>query len=85
MSVSFETLALAKQYTNDSLTGNLGALKGSPCEIQSITPTDDGNIVVFSWTDSKGVAQTTKMTVKNGVNGKDGGKWFFTNNYSNRR
>ena len=71
MSVSFETLALAKQYTNNSLSGT-GALKGSPCEIQSITPTDDGNIVVFSWTDSKGVAQTTKMTVKNGANGKDG-------------
>ena len=75
MSVSFETLALAKQYTNNSLTGT-GALKGSPCEIQSITPTDDGNIVVFSWTNSKGVAQTTKMTVKNGANGKDGEKGF---------
>ena len=75
MSVSFETLALAKQYTNNSLTGT-GALKGSPCEIQSITPTDDGNIVVFSWTNSKGVAQTTKMTVKNGVNGKDGENGF---------
>ena len=71
MSVSFETLALAKQYTNNSLAGT-GVLKGSPCEIQSITPTDDGNIVVFSWTNSKGVAQTTKMTVKNGANGKDG-------------
>ena len=71
MSVSFETLALAKQYTNNSLTGT-GALKGSPCEIQSITPTDDGNIVVFSWTNSKGVAQTTTMTVKNGKNGENG-------------
>ena len=71
MSVSFETLALAKQYTNNSLTGT-GALKGSPCEIQSITPTDDGNIVVFSWTNSKGIAQTTKMTVKNGKNGENG-------------
>lgn len=75
MSVSFETLALAKQYTNNSLTGT-GALKGSPCEIQSITPTDDGNIVIFSWTNSKGVAQTTKMTVKNGANGKDGKDGF---------
>ena len=75
MSVSFETLALAKQYTNNSLTGT-GALKGSPCEIQSITPTDDGNIVVFSWTNSKGVAQTTKMTVKNGANGKNGENGF---------
>ena len=72
MSVSFETLALAKQYTNDSLTGTSGALKGSPCEIQSIKPTDDGNIVVFSWTDSKGVVQTSEMTVKNGANGSDG-------------
>lgn len=76
MSVSFETLALAKQYTNDSLAGTSGALKGSPCEIQSIIPTDDGNIVVFSWTDSKGTVQTTKMTVKNGANGKDGEDGF---------
>ena len=75
MSVSFETLALAKQYTNNSLTGT-GALKGSPCEIQSITPTDDGNIVVFSWTNSKGIVQTSKMTVKNGANGKDGKDGF---------
>ena len=75
MSVSFETLALAKQYTNNSLAGT-GALKGYPCEIQSITPTNDGNIVVFSWTNSKGVVQTTKMTVKNGVNGKDGKNGF---------
>ena len=75
MSVSFETLALAKQYTNNSLAST-GALKGSPCEIQSITPTDDGNIVVFSWTDSKGIVQTSKMTVKNGVNGKDGENGF---------
>ena len=75
MSISFETLALAKQYTNNSLAST-GALKGSPCEIQSITPTDDGNIVVFSWTDSKGIVQTSKMTVKNGVNGKDGENGF---------
>ena len=75
MSVSFETLALAKQYTNNSLAST-GALKGSPCEIQSITPTDDGNIVVFSWTNSQGIVQTSKMTVKNGANGKDGEDGF---------
>ena len=36
MGISVETYAIAKKYTDDSLKG-AGALKGVPCQIQSIT------------------------------------------------
>lgn len=42
------TLGAAKKYVNDSLVG-VGAIKGSPCEIQSITPITGGNRITYAW------------------------------------
>lgn len=62
------TYAMAQGYVKRSLDG-LGALRGAPCTIKSITETDDGNIVTFEWTGDSGAKQTRTMLVKNGENG----------------
>ena len=57
---------LSKKYTDKSIEG-LGAIKGADCRIESITPTKDGNIVVFSWTGINGTKETANLNVKNGI------------------
>ena len=66
-----KALALANQYTDDSLKG-AGALEGKPCQIQSITPITGGNRVVFLWVDNSGTSHTESMDVIDGTNGTDG-------------
>lgn len=61
-----EALAIAKSYIKKSLEG-VGALKGAPCTIKSITEVDGGQKVTFEWTGTSGTKQTSEMTVKNGV------------------
>lgn len=58
--------ALSKKYTDKSIEG-LGAIKGADCRIESITPTENGNIVVFSWIGTSGTKETTSLNVKNGT------------------
>ena len=60
---------LSRKYTEDTAIG-LGAVKGKSCNIQSITPTDDGNRVTFRWTGDDGTVQTSAMLVKNGIDGE---------------
>ena len=57
MSLSVETLAVARKYTDDSLAG-AGAVAGVPCKIQSITAITGGNRVTFLWTDNNGDDQS---------------------------
>ena len=64
-------LALAKNYTDDSLAGS-GALKGVPCTIKNIEAVDGGNNVTFEWVDNNGISQTETMFVANGVDGDKG-------------
>lgn len=71
MSLSVETLAVARKYTDDSLAGT-GAVAGVPCKIQSITAITGGNRVTFLWTDNNGDDHTSAMDVMNGVDGEDG-------------
>lgn len=71
MSLSVETLAVARKYTDDSLAG-AGAVAGVPCKIQSITAITGGNRVTFLWTDNNGDDHTSVMDVLNGVDGEDG-------------
>ena len=66
-----KALALANQYTDDSLAG-AGALEGKPCQIQSITPITGGNRITFLWVDNDGVPHTDMMDVMNGADGQDG-------------
>jgi lysophospholipase L1-like esterase len=59
------TLAMAKAYVDETANG-LGAVKGSPATIESITKVDGGNEVVFSWTGADGTKQTQTMFVADG-------------------
>lgn len=67
---ALESYALSKKYTKDSLDG-AGALKGSPCEIQSITPITkngkNGNRITFSWTGTSGTVYTDTLDVMDGL------------------
>ena len=74
MALSVETLAVAKRYTDKSIEG-AGAIKGAPCEIQSITDITGGHRVTFLWEDSEGESQTSTMDVMDGTKltvGNDG-------------
>ena len=65
------TLAAARKYVNDTANA-LGAVKGSPCTIKSITETDEGATVMFSWTGADGVEQTSSTFLPRGPKGKEG-------------
>lgn len=69
--ISFETLALAKKYTDDTVAG-AGGLEGKPCQIESIEAITGGNRVTFLWEDNEGESHTSTMDVMNGVDGTDG-------------
>ena len=59
---------LAKGYVKKSLDG-VGALKGSPCQIESITPSADGSYttIVFKWEGTSGTVYTDQLIVENGI------------------
>lgn len=65
------TLAVAKKYTDDSLDG-VGALKGVPCQIQSVTDITGGKRVTFLWVDNEETEHTSTMDVMNGADGQNG-------------
>lgn len=66
MALDKKALAAAKRFTSDT-ADSLGAVKGAPCTIKSITDVDGGQKVTFEWTGTSGTKQTSEMTVKNGV------------------
>lgn len=66
------TYALSLKYTDESIEGTEGVLKGKNCKIKSITKTTDGNEIIFEWTADDGTSKTSKMTVKDGVKGDKG-------------
>ena len=67
---ALEAYAISKKYTDSSLDG-AGALKGSPCEIQSkeaITKNGvNGTRITFSWTGTSGTAYTDTIDVMDGL------------------
>ena len=63
----------SKKYIDDSLIG-VGALKGAPCQIESITPTSTGKVVTFKWVDDNGESHTSTLFVENGEKGDPGDK-----------
>ena len=65
------TLAAAKGYVGET-ADSLGAVKGAPATIKSITEIDGGHRVTFEWTGTSGKKETSTLDVMNGVNGKDG-------------
>lgn len=60
------TLAAAKRYTNETVIG-MGALKGAPCTVKSVTPVTGGNEVIFSWTATDGSVTENSFVIKDGV------------------
>ena len=66
-----EALGAAEAYTRASLNG-VGALKGVPCQIQSIEDISGGSRVTYLWEDNAGVEHTSVMIVLNGERGPQG-------------
>jgi len=64
--VDITTYAILKKYINDSLIG-IGALKGSPCEIDSITKEDGVTTITLKWTDTNGVDHFDSFDIMDGV------------------
>lgn len=67
------TLAAAKSYVKQT-ANSLGAVKGAPCTIKSITESDDGVTIVFSWTGADGTEQTSTAFLPRGPQGEPGEK-----------
>ena len=65
------TYILARKYVEQTADA-LGAVRGRPCTIASVTPTEGGSIVTFRWTSDSGVVQTTTMTVHDGLSIQSG-------------
>ena len=68
---ALEAYILAKAYTQQAIAG-AGALKGAPCQIQSITPITGGNRITFAWENSEGETETDTLDVMDGVDGTNG-------------
>lgn len=66
-----DNVAETKQYVEDTVIGG-GAIKGAPCEIQSIEEVDGGNKITFTWKLEDGSTRSDFIFVKNGEGGKDG-------------
>lgn len=66
MAISFDTLALAKKYTKDTVIG-LGAIKGANCTVSNASTTTGGTNVTFRWEGTDGTIQTITIFVKDGV------------------
>lgn len=71
MSISKDTLAVAKKYTDNTVAGG-GAVRGKNCVIESITEIDGGHRVTFKWTLDNGTVQRQYMDVSNGERGPQG-------------
>lgn len=65
------TKAIVEKYVRDSLVG-VGALKGAPCTIKSITDITGGKRVTYEWKDNNDVSHTAYMDVMNGAKGDNG-------------
>ena len=68
---ALEAYILARAYTKQAVEG-AGALKGAPCQIQSITPITGGNRITFAWENSEGETETDTLDVMDGVDGTNG-------------
>lgn len=69
MGLNTTTYVLSKGYTK-STSNSLGAVKGAPATIKSITEIDGGHRVTFEWTGNSGKEQTEDLIIKDGIDGK---------------
>lgn len=72
-----EAISVSNNYTNQTVIG-MGAIKGAPCTIKSMTKAGKLTTTVFEWTDINGGKHENTMLVydgtdgTNGTNGQDG-------------
>ena len=72
-----EAISVSNNYTNQTVIG-MGAIKGAPCTIKSMTKVGKLTTTVFEWTDLNGGKHENTMLVydgtdgTNGTNGQDG-------------
>ena len=66
-----DALQLAKAYVRKTADA-LGAVKGAPCTIKSIEPTETGQRITFEWTGNSGTKQTATLELSNGPKGEQG-------------
>lgn len=71
MGLNTTTYVLSKGYTKNT-ADSLGAVKGAPATIKSITEIDGGHRITFEWTGTSGTKQTSTLDVMNGINGTNG-------------
>lgn len=60
--------AAARKYVDKTLDG-LGALKGAPCTVKSITDIQGGTRITLEWTSDSGVKQQQSFDVMDGDTG----------------
>lgn len=59
-----EILSIAKTYVNQTVIG-MGALKGAPCQIKSITENPAGVwTITFEWEDTTGATHTDALVLQ---------------------
>ena len=68
---SFEIIGMIRTYISKTLVG-MGALKGAPCQIQSIVDGTDDHTITFLWKDSNDASHTSELTIKDGAKGATG-------------
>ena len=73
MAISFETLALSKKYTDETVVGG-GALKGKNCIVEETTDITGGKRVHFKSTLDDGTIKRDTIDVMNGAQGIQGVK-----------
>lgn len=65
------TLLMARKYTDDTADG-MGAVKGAPCTVSSISDITGGKRITLSWKSNSGTVQTQNFDIMNGADGTDG-------------
>lgn len=58
--------SLLKKYIKKSLVG-MGALKGAPCQVQSVEKIDGATTVTLKWKDNEDVNHTTSFDIDDGI------------------
>ena len=67
----FVIIGMLRTYVDETLVG-MGALKGAPCTIKSITSEDGVHTVQFEWVDADGDSHTDDLVVSDGEKGETG-------------
>ena len=61
-------LLLSKKFTKDTVIG-MGAIKGAPCQVQSIDKVDKTTTITLKWEDNVGGVHTQAFDVEDGEDG----------------